>query len=50
MVEPGKYKNVTDQKIKEDLEGLGYKPLLITENPNDFLANHKHKESHMIEF
>ena len=48
MFEPSKYKNFTNEEIKKDLEKDGFHPLLIVEDPNDFLDPHKHKESHIL--
>lgn len=48
MFEEGKYKNFSSEKIKSSLEKEGYKPLLIKEDPNDFLESHKHPENHIL--
>jgi len=48
VFEAGKYKNFSNKQIKEDLKKDGYRPLLITEAPNDFLDSHTHAASHIL--
>lgn len=48
MFEKGKYKDLSNEQIKSDLEEQGFQPHLITESPNDFLESHKHKENHIL--
>lgn len=46
--EKGVYKGKSLKEIKSDLEKQGYKPLLISEDPNTSLGLHKHDEAHIL--
>jgi len=48
MFEKGRYKDTSNHEVEKDLQEQGYNPLLISELPNDVLAKHSHKESHIL--
>lgn len=48
MFEAGRYKDFTNEQVKDDLEKEGCHPLLIEEAPNDFLESHTHAASHIL--